>query len=188
MTATVKYYEPRRDGVKICRTCKRELPRVQFGIRRRNTDGRLNTCHECEGDRHSRAKHGITQQEKAGIAKAQGGCAICHRRAPGWLGWVVDHDRSCCPGERSCPKCRRGVVCNWCNSAIGLAQDSPSLLRAMADYLDAHATGITHWHLPEASPRRMSTEKDGRNGRDGDTGFSDLETQRSVTREGALKW
>ena len=36
----------------------------------------------------------------------------------------VDHDHSCCPGPRSCGKCVRGLLCNACNSMLGLTRDS----------------------------------------------------------------
>ena len=139
-------YEPRTDGTKGCRLCRLDLPRIQFGICRNNADGRLGVCHDCERTRRSLAKHGMTREEKAAQAKQQGGCLICHRTAPGDKGWVMDHDRSCCPGDRSCERCRRGVLCQWCNNALGYAMDSPGLLRSMADYLDAHAARICATH------------------------------------------
>lgn len=35
----------------------------------------------------------------------------------------VDHDHKCCPGKRSCGECVRGVVCNRCNTSIGLYEN-----------------------------------------------------------------
>jgi hypothetical protein len=84
-----------------------------------------------------RAKHGMTSAEKASLAMEQGGCAICRRTDPGGKGWMVDHDHSCCPGERSCPKCRRGILCAWCNNMLGYALDNPATLRAAVDYLES---------------------------------------------------
>jgi hypothetical protein len=92
----------------------------------------------------------MTREEKTEQARRQGGCLICHRRAPGEKGWVMDHDRSCCPGDTSCERCRRGVLCQWCNNALGYAMDSPVLLRAMADYLDAHAARRCDPQMPGA--------------------------------------
>lgn len=31
----------------------------------------------------------------------------------------VDHDRGCCPGQKSCGKCIRGVLCGTCNIWLG---------------------------------------------------------------------
>lgn len=38
----------------------------------------------------------------------------------------VDHDHGCCPGEKSCGQCVRGLVCNRCNMQIGQVE---SLIR-----------------------------------------------------------
>ena len=85
-----------------------------------------------------RRRHGLTAAEKAAVADRQGGCLICRRTEPGAKGWVVDHDRSCCSSDKSCEKCRRGVVCQWCNSMLGYAFDSPETLRAAATYIETN--------------------------------------------------
>lgn len=115
--------------------CFQVLPVSEFGPHTRTPDGLSSRCRNRESDRLSRAKHGITKSEKAALAAAQGGCALCHRDA-GAKGWVVDHDRSCCPGDYSCESCRRGVLCQWCNTALGYAADDADVLRRMADYLE----------------------------------------------------
>lgn len=116
--------------------CFEVLPIEAFGNHPRTHDGLATRCKNCEADRIQRAKHGVTRSEKAQIALEQDGCAICGRPDPGGRGWAVDHDHRCCPGERSCPNCRRAVLCTWCNAALGYAFDSPTLLHRMADYLE----------------------------------------------------
>lgn len=66
---------------------------------------------------------------------SQGGCAVCHSPTPrkvsrtgGEGEWTVDHDHK--TGKV------RGVVCHPCNTALGMADDSPERLRALADYLE----------------------------------------------------
>jgi hypothetical protein len=126
------------DDLKLCLNgCFQIKPRTDFGRHPRSPDGLASRCKPCEVERIQISKHGMTAAQKAEIAAAQGGCAICHRTEPSKKGWVVDHDHSCCPGERSCPKCRRGVVCAWCNTILGYAQDSPEILRAAAHYLES---------------------------------------------------
>lgn len=50
---------------------------------------------------------------------------------------VVDHDHSCCPADNhSCGKCIRGLVCRWCNMAMGMLEDDPARAQAMAEYLE----------------------------------------------------
>lgn len=66
-----------------------------------------------------------------------GRCEICKtefgegkREGP-----YVDHDHSCCPGYRSCGKCVRGLLCVKCNTLLGMAKDSPDVLRSALKYL-----------------------------------------------------
>lgn len=73
---------------------------------------------------HRRYKHGIA-------AVPDGPCAICRCFGP----LYVDHDHGCCPGSKSCRKCQRGLLCNQCNTALGLFQDNPDLLEIAATYL-----------------------------------------------------
>jgi Recombination endonuclease VII len=60
-------------------------------------------------------RYGITPQQRSEIAEAQGNaCARC--RTPFSNGRpCMDHDHSCCPGERSCGLCLRAVPCLACN-------------------------------------------------------------------------
>lgn len=48
---------------------------------------------------------------------------------------VVDHDHSCCPGDHSCGKCIRGLLCKPCNAGIGMLQDSVDKAVRAALYL-----------------------------------------------------
>lgn len=48
---------------------------------------------------------------------------------------TIDHDHSCCPGEGSCGKCVRGVLCGSCNKMLGYARDDPERLQAAISYL-----------------------------------------------------
>ena len=52
---------------------------------------------------------------------------------------AVDHDRSCCPGYKSCGKCLRGLIRRNLNVALGMFGDDPELLRAAADYIESYA-------------------------------------------------
>ena len=40
----------------------------------------------------------------------------------------VDHDHSCCPGNESCGKCVRGLLCQRCNMVAGMLEEDPRLL------------------------------------------------------------
>jgi len=124
------------EAQKCCLGCRKWLDLSDFYPHPKGLNGLQARCKACERDRLQVRKHGVTREQKAAIAAAQGGCAICSAPSPGAKGWVVDHDRGCCPGDASCSKCRRGVLCQWCNSALGYAKDNPEVLRRMADYLE----------------------------------------------------
>jgi Recombination endonuclease VII len=51
---------------------------------------------------------------------------------------AIDHDRACCPGNRSCGKCLRGLIRRNLNVALGMFNDDPELLRAAADYIERY--------------------------------------------------
>lgn len=61
------------------------------------------------------------------LASQSWACAICKRTEPGKRGWVVDH----CHRRGN----TRGILCNSCNSAIGLFKDDLETMRNAIDYL-----------------------------------------------------
>jgi len=48
----------------------------------------------------------------------------------------IDHDHSCCRGQRSCGSCIRGLACHACNKAVGYLGDDPERMRRVADNLE----------------------------------------------------
>ena len=129
-------------------------------------------CRACERNRQSLRKHGLTIEQKREIADYAGGCAICGHSDPGAKGWVVDHDHGCCDGEKSCPKCRRGILCGWCNKLLANAFDRPQILVAAAEYLVKHANGTCDWHMPLACAPGLCTN--GRSTRTNEEPSADL--------------
>jgi hypothetical protein len=86
---------------------------------------------------HSRAdnlkKYGLAVEQYDAMSDAQGGiCSICFfdDGMPQTRRLAVDHDHQ--TGNV------RGLLCTRCNLAIGYARDDPSLLRAMARYLEGN--------------------------------------------------
>jgi hypothetical protein len=73
--------------------------------------------------------YGLSPQAFADLLSAQGGaCAICGSKDFGKRGPHVDHDHA--TGEV------RGILCHWCNIAVGCLRDDPKRALAAADYLE----------------------------------------------------
>jgi hypothetical protein len=77
-------------------------------------------------------------------AKQEGLCASCclpmQKGGKETDSVCVDHDRSCCPGKRSCGKCVRGLIHRNCNLVLGYAKDDLHVLRSAIAYLE-------RWHI-----------------------------------------
>lgn len=147
--------------LKRCRDCnifpqsKEELEK-HFVRDKSMKDGYSNLCKICNSKRvqqHAKnnpemfkkrirkyaiKKYGIEYSDYLEIIKKQGNrCAICKisfediKKQP-----HIDHDHSCCSkNAQSCGKCVRGVLCNKCNSILGLANDDIMLLEKAMEYL-----------------------------------------------------
>ena len=64
-------------------------------------------------------------------------CKVSHEPKNGKIRRLsIDHDHSCCPGQKSCGKCVRGLLCISCNHALGLVRDDIKILKSMIDYLN----------------------------------------------------
>lgn len=82
--------------------------------------------------------HGLTRTERDYIETIQlGRCPVC--LDPLSRNAQVDHDHSCCPGEKSCGNCVRGIVHGRCNMIVGKfeigALRDPELIELAAFYL-----------------------------------------------------
>jgi hypothetical protein len=72
------------------------------------------------------------------LAGQHGKCAVCATTEPGGrynTFFLVDHDRTCCPGNKSCGKCVRSLLCFKCNVGLGAFDDDPDRLMAAVAYL-----------------------------------------------------
>lgn len=135
------------DEHKACRKCKQEKPINDFYVIRK-TDGRRDWCRSCvianvaEWQRSNPKKHyekqrrsdlkrryGLSEQDLARLfAEQNGTCAICGVEARPEAGLKVDH---CHASGRV-----RGLLCDLCNTALGMFEDDTDRLRRAAAYLD----------------------------------------------------
>lgn len=76
-----------------------------------------------------KVRYGLTLEDFATLLAAQGGrCAICQIPLDGDRRPDVDHDHM--------TKRVRGILCHNCNVGLGGFHDSPTALRAAANYLE----------------------------------------------------
>jgi hypothetical protein len=146
------------EPLKKCSDCKEEKPLGEYYLRRgpRTSYWYPNShCKACTAlrkrlwEQNNREtaplrfrksqlkRYNLTLADYDDLLAAQGGvCAICKTSKPGGKGqFRVDHDHACCPERmRSCGKCIRGLLCNYCN--LHLAGKDPQRLRAALKYLE----------------------------------------------------
>lgn len=145
-----------------CSSCHREFPEGSFGVFPES--GRPRTrCADCRAENVVRVptgatkdpnyqrrimiprNYGISFEDYEQLRDSQNNlCAACGKAETvtgknGVVKWLaVDHDRTCCPGPRSCGKCIRGLLCGHCNTGIGkLGDNLEGLLKAVA-YLERY--------------------------------------------------
>ena len=137
--------------VKTCKDCGETKPLDEFPDRKRMKDGKNTYCRPCctarrtawrkanpeKETEHSRRyqlkrNYGMTLEQWDEMFEAQGGCcAVCGTDEPGGKGtFHVDHCHD--SGEV------RALLCNGCNVALGMMDDDPERIRALADYAEAH--------------------------------------------------
>ena len=113
-----------------CTACSR-IHRI--GVRERRRRRRENWR------RPALAARRLTTKQYCALASAQNHrCAICGSTSSGIKTgvWCVDHDHRCCPADKSCLKCIRGLLCRSCNWTLGVVKDSTALLQNMIQYLE----------------------------------------------------
>ena len=134
-------------GTKICTTCRVEKDITEFYLRggKYSPNSRKSKCKECDKKRlaenhdpikyreqHLKRMYGITQQDyEVMIAEQNNQCAICNATEPGGRHnrgyFVVDHCHT--TGKV------RKLLCNNCNTALGLVGDNVDTLHKMINYL-----------------------------------------------------
>ena len=146
------------DSTKECTKCGETKPVTEFQLKRQagRNPYRNSKCVPCErqyykdrtatkrNDRDWKHRRQMTQiKTKYGLTKDQYidmmleqdfCCAFCAQPQAAFL---VDHDHACCDREKSCGECVRFLLCQACNTMIGMAKDNPATLRRAADLLEA---------------------------------------------------
>ena len=118
-----------------CKECKRAAARKAHLMRVTDYDEYLERRRNLKNIR----KYGMSTSERSNFIKMRGNvCEACGCSAEESFGGslCIDHDHSCCPTEKTCGKCIRGVLCYHCNLAVGYLRDDPVRTRRLAEYLE----------------------------------------------------
>jgi hypothetical protein len=70
------------------------------------------------------------------LDKQNNSCKICLKSFTDITPYI-DHNHECCPGQKTCGKCIRGLLCHACNNLLGNAKDNRETLLRAADYVGA---------------------------------------------------
>lgn len=85
----------------------------------------------------------------------QGGkCAICHKEAGKRKEMAIDHDHK--TGKI------RGILCSFCNFALGFCKDDPEILKSMIAYLETGGSGSEIVYC-KPRPKKVSKSDDFKN-------------------------
>lgn len=119
---------------KRCSKCGEIKPVKEFGVRSRKTGYLNHSCKKCASETARMRNCGVSEGWYEKTLKAQNGkCAICGSAKSGGHGaFHVDHDHRCCNGKFACGKCSRGLLCNNCNTSLGILENTEWVAKAKA--------------------------------------------------------
>ena len=127
------YAIKKKDGLIHCRHCEKYLDKSKFW------GNDLTYCVECKkkvGINSNLKKKGLNMESYSKMEKMQNGvCAICKKPELYKKRLSVDHDHLCCPGDKTCGNCNRGLLCSNCNMILGNAKDNIEILKSAIEYL-----------------------------------------------------
>ena len=119
-------------GFKVCNRCNIEKSIDQFIPIRNKPSAHCRVCHnkatnikwhqktaeekKALGQKKRLTKFSITEEGYRAIVDAfKGVCGICQSPPDPNRDFAIDHDHSCCTGNKSCGQCIRGILCLECN-------------------------------------------------------------------------
>lgn len=121
-------------AMKVCRRCGERKSLTEYSKNPTGKDGLRSECRACrylaDRDYLLKVRFGIDSATYDRLLAAQGGgCALCGSTNPGgrWTSFHVDH---CHDTGRV-----RGLLCAYCNGALGTLGDSPEALLRAYEYV-----------------------------------------------------
>lgn len=108
-------------------------PETGLGVNNKN--GYRHGTKEWFRDRELRAKYKITLAKWLSMLIQQNNCCkICGTTEPRGKNWHTDHNHV--TGKV------RGILCGWCNTALGKFQENPLILKEAIKYLETEGSKL----------------------------------------------
>ncbi len=125
------------EGRKRCSRCDAWKPEGQFFKRAESNDGLNFYCVDCDRAGSLARRYNLSASRYLEmLAEQDDACAICRKAFTEETVPYVDHDHACCPEDAtSCGRCVRGLLCQQCNTGVGMFGDDSGRIRAAADYV-----------------------------------------------------
>lgn len=88
----------------------------------------------CKWHSNWSGKYGFSVAQVVQILNSPYLCEICDSEL-GTKNINIDHDHECCPGQQTCGKCIRGLLCRACNRGIGSFNEKAENVLKAVEYL-----------------------------------------------------
>jgi len=122
---------------KSCTICREQSAQYMRDYYKQNPGKRKSP--ETARKDNLRGRHGLTEAELDYMLDEQKWkCLICEEGLTK-KNYHIDHDhaKGCCGESRSCPNCRRGILCSRCNTLVGRVETNLPLFDRIFDYIGA---------------------------------------------------
>jgi hypothetical protein len=125
--AAVAAGDSRVPASKCCPMCLQALPASDFSRHKLSWDGLRTYCRSCERVVRRSGKYGLPREAVEDMLSREA-CESCGGQFAGDSEKHIDHRHS--------DGAVRGVLCQRCNTTIGQCEESPEVLRLIAEYLE----------------------------------------------------
>jgi hypothetical protein len=125
---------PKRfQGRKACATPEQWAAKIAYQRQRLTCPEKASRNRASKWASHLWLTYALTHPQHEGMKTGQRGvCAVCQKSCRTRKNLCVDHDHT--------TGYVRGLLCLNCNASAGSADDSPEILRKLADYIEAGGT------------------------------------------------
>lgn len=131
--------DPAPKDFKTCRDCREILPLLDFSVSKSTNDGFYSYCKKCDAFQKKFKTYKLTREQFLQLLSDQDHCCSICRSVLSFLTAKIDHNHDCCPGEKTCGKCVRGLLCSSCNTGLGCFKDNEDNLYKAIFYLKEYS-------------------------------------------------